>query len=624
MLDFKIRQGLSTVLFSEPGVINKNLIIEEGCWYLCTDTAELFLGVYINDELSLKKINEETQLEVNVPTKLSELLNDCGYLTEIPANYVVKDDIRGFALKTDLEGLATESYVDTKVASIKIPEVPSKVSDLANDLGYITAIPDSYATKEYVDSEIAKAELAGQDVDLSAYYTKTETDTAISSAISNKADRSELFNKDYNELINKPNIPSIEGLATEKFVNESIAKINTPDVSEFITMSDVEAKGYLTEIPSNYVTSEDISDFAKKSEIPTDYVTATKLEEEISKIEHPTVDLNNYVTKDEIKGFVSEIPAEYITESELDAKGFLTQHQDLSHLATKEELPDTSKFITSIPSEYITESELASKGYLTEHQSLAGYATQTYVDEAIADIDIPEIDTSEFVTTEVFENSLINKANKIPFNADKFVTISVGNFSIGDSVKGLSIAEILAKLLGLSDNNDNPGPDVPDVPDTPDEPKGIIETIKANNIPMYAINADGNLAEVPYNYLGVLTEAEGALAPTTTGFYQIQKENGDIESGYQEIQTNHSEVLYIIALPKDIDFNTMVDVKVWDNLKGNWTDTSLNMTSDPDEIAELFNDNGEVDISHIDTDVYTVWVQDDVPTGSKLRFVINE
>ena len=57
MDDFKIRRGLSTVLFSSPGVINPRLVIEEGCWYLCTDTAELFLGVFEDNKLTLRRIN---------------------------------------------------------------------------------------------------------------------------------------------------------------------------------------------------------------------------------------------------------------------------------------------------------------------------------------------------------------------------------------------------------------------------------------------------------------------------------------------------------------------------------------------------------------------------------------
>ena len=44
----------------------------------------------------------------------------------------------------------------------------------------------------------------------------------ITALDTNKADKSELFSKDYNDLNNKPDIPSIEGLATEEFVFENL------------------------------------------------------------------------------------------------------------------------------------------------------------------------------------------------------------------------------------------------------------------------------------------------------------------------------------------------------------------------------------------------------------------
>ena len=59
MTDFKIRRGLSTTLFTEACVVNPRLVIEDGCWYLCSDTAELYLGVQGDSGLTLKKINGE-------------------------------------------------------------------------------------------------------------------------------------------------------------------------------------------------------------------------------------------------------------------------------------------------------------------------------------------------------------------------------------------------------------------------------------------------------------------------------------------------------------------------------------------------------------------------------------
>ena len=56
---FKIRRGLSSALFID-GKLNPRLVIEEGCWYLCTDTAWLFLGVRdSSDNLVLKRINSD-------------------------------------------------------------------------------------------------------------------------------------------------------------------------------------------------------------------------------------------------------------------------------------------------------------------------------------------------------------------------------------------------------------------------------------------------------------------------------------------------------------------------------------------------------------------------------------
>ena len=75
------------------------------------------------------------------------------------------------------------------------------------------------------------------------------------------------------------------------------------------------------------------------------------------------------------EGYLTTIPEEYITEEELTAKGYLTEHQDISNLATKNELPtntsdltNDSGFLTAIPEEYITETELASKNLVSSNQ----------------------------------------------------------------------------------------------------------------------------------------------------------------------------------------------------------------------------------------------------------------
>lgn len=58
---------------------------------------------------------------------------------------------------------------------------------------------------------------------------------------------------------------------------------------------------------------------------PTEWVTAN--------IPTKTSDLIND------DGFIKNIPDEYVTEAELEAKGYLTQHQDLTNYALKSEIP---------------------------------------------------------------------------------------------------------------------------------------------------------------------------------------------------------------------------------------------------------------------------------------------
>ena len=213
----------------------------------------------------------------------------------------VQDDIR-----QDISNKADKSEInriDEFLESIN-GNIPTKTSELTNDSGFLTAIPSEYVTETELNQK--------------GYST---------------------FNGDYNNLTNKPTIPSISGLVSESYVNEYV-------------------ENAIKDIPKEEV---DLSDYAKKTEIPT-------------KTSQLTNDSN----------FLTSVPSEYITETELNAKGYLTEHQDISNKADKSEIPtktsqltNDSNFLTSVPSEYVTDSELNSKAY----------ATETYVQNEIAKID---------------------------------------------------------------------------------------------------------------------------------------------------------------------------------------------------------------------------------------------
>ena len=89
-----------------------------------------------------------------------------------------------------------------------------------------------------------------------------------------------------------------------------------------------------------------------------------------------------------------------VTRQELENKNYLTSHQDISRLATKEELNNL-----------VTKQELRDKNYLTSHQSLSDYALKSELPTPYNDLELkkrverleskPDLDTSNFVTNEV-------------------------------------------------------------------------------------------------------------------------------------------------------------------------------------------------------------------------------
>ena len=118
-------------------------------------------------------------LKSEIPTAVSELENDAGYLTEHQSldNYVtqqgMQDAIDAIDVTDQLENYALKTYVDDAVAAVD-------VSDQLVD----------YALKTYVDDAVAAVDVSSQLVEYaksSDVYTKTEVDnkdSALSSSIS--------------------------------------------------------------------------------------------------------------------------------------------------------------------------------------------------------------------------------------------------------------------------------------------------------------------------------------------------------------------------------------------------------------------------------------------------------
>lgn len=133
-----------------------------------------------------------------------------------PATMIIEDSNHKFVTETEKTNWNNKSEFDGDYNSLSNkPIIPTKTSDLVNDSNFIISIPSEYvtetelnakqyATETFVTTKIADASLSGGEVDLSGYATKDELN-----AKANTSDLSSVATSgDYNDLINKPSIPT--------------------------------------------------------------------------------------------------------------------------------------------------------------------------------------------------------------------------------------------------------------------------------------------------------------------------------------------------------------------------------------------------------------------------------
>ena len=302
---------------------------------------------YVDDMIAALKIGDYVKASTLATVATSGNYNDLSNKPAIPS----------------IDGLASEAYVNTKLAALKIPEVPTKISAFTNDVGYL---------KEHQS--------------LAEYAKKTDLKTVAKTG-------------SYNDLIDKPKIPSTTGLATEKYVDNKVSAIVIPTVPTKVSAFEND-KGYLTqhqsldlyakksEIPTiptkisdfendvGYLTShQSLAEYAKKTDIPTVPTKVSAFTNDAGYLtEHQ--DLTSYAKK-------TDIPTVPTKLSQLtDDVGYLTEHQDLTSYAKKTDIPTVPTKVSAFEND---------KGYLTSHQSLADYSTtaqvQTMINNAIGAIE---------------------------------------------------------------------------------------------------------------------------------------------------------------------------------------------------------------------------------------------
>ena len=281
-----------------------------------------------------------------------EVSVDWSEITGKPTNFSDWNATEGekvIANKPDLSQYAT---------NVELNHVKSELATKA-DTSSLNGKVDKVEGKSLVDdTEIARlATLTNYD------------DTEVKNLIATKANSADVYTKTESDAKYLTEHQSLANYATKE---ELSLKANSSDIPTK-TSQLVNDSGYLTEHQS-------LADYATKSEIPT---------------------LISQLTND--SGYITSIPSEYVTETELESKGYLTEHQSLANYALKTEIPDISGlaskseiptatsqltndsgFITEIPSEYITETELSSS--LSTKADSANVYTKAEIDNMIGQI----------------------------------------------------------------------------------------------------------------------------------------------------------------------------------------------------------------------------------------------
>ena len=264
-------------------------------------------GFALKTELFSKDYNDLINKPTipTVPTNVSSFNNDAGYISSIPAEYITESELNAKEYLTehqDISGKADKTYVDEELAKLvdSAPETLNTLNELAEALGdnpnFATTISTEIGKKAN-SADLATVATSGSYNDLSnkplipsiqglaseSYVNQqiskiqhpTYDDTAIKNQLANKADKSELFSGSYEDLTNKPTIPSIDGLATENFVKNEIAK------------AQLETEGDILINLEGFATKDELNTKADKAEVPSIEGLASEsyVQQEIAKVQ---------------------------------------------------------------------------------------------------------------------------------------------------------------------------------------------------------------------------------------------------------------------------------------------------------------------------------------------------
>ena len=328
-----------------------------------------------------------------------------------------KLNLKGDADVTSALAEVEKLIADAKVAVEDAKKTASEAKDAADAATSAVESIENKADKSVVE-ELVNEVSNKADVSAVEELSNTIEAKADKSVVDEKADKSVV--EELSQKVNK--IPSVEEIAL---------KSEIPSMDEYITEEELSGKSFATtEYVGQQIANIEIPTVpANISEFTNDagYLNKSDADKLYAPIGSSSDGSGSYATQDFVKDEIAKIniPTVPTNVSEFtNDAGYLTEHQDIS--GKQDVISDLETIRTgaaagatalqSIPEEYVTETELNNKGYLTE-QSLNGYATESFVSEEIKKIVIPNMDnyyTKGDIDTMIGNiNTMIGQATEI-------------------------------------------------------------------------------------------------------------------------------------------------------------------------------------------------------------------
>ena len=229
-----------------------------------------------------------------LPARVSQLENDSGYINSLPSNLVTKQEL-------EAKGYLTE-FVETDPTVPIWAKQPNKPTYTLEELGAEAAGAAAAAilsANQYTDQQL-QVILDGADPSYNTFKELSDAILAQNTAIgginteignvkntlNTKANRSELFSKDYNDLTNTPEIPSIEGLATQTWVQQQITAIPEVDLSGYALKSEIpDVTRFVPKEEGKGLSSNDFTLELKNKLVNLNNYDDTKLSNRITAVE---------------------------------------------------------------------------------------------------------------------------------------------------------------------------------------------------------------------------------------------------------------------------------------------------------------------------------------------------